>query len=426
MSVVAVVGGQWGDEGKGKIVDLLAERANLVVRYSGGNNAGHTIMNEYGTFRLHLVPSGVFHKGVTCIIGNGVVIDPQALTEEMDDLRAHGVDLSGLRISDRAHLIMPYHVALDALEEQARGAEAIGTTGKGIGPAFMDKIARNGIRVGDLMDHDSFAKRLSAVLKVKNAIITKVYGGEAIDFDRVYDKYCAFAREMGGYVAETQVLAQEAVRKGDSVLLEGAQGTMLDPDFGTYPFVTSSCPTSAGAALGLGIPPTSLQRIIGVFKAYTTRVGGGPMPTELKDETGELIRERAHEYGATTGRPRRCGWFDAVAARHSARINGLTGIALTRLDVLDGFDTILVCSAYEVEGKRYQYPPASVSILAACRPVYEEVPGWSGCARGSRSMEDLPAGARAYALRLSELIGCPLDVVSVGPEREETITIQPL
>ncbi len=421
MSIIAIIGGQWGDEGKGKVVDLLAERAKMIVRFSGGDNAGHTVINPYGEFRLHLVPSGIFHPKAVCIIGNGVVINPPVLLGEIEGLQRHGVDTSQLFISDRAHLIMPYHILLDALEEESRGGEALGTTRKGVGPAFTDKIARMGIRSGDLLDKDVLLSRLSLVLEHKNAILTKVYGAAPLSLEEVYSEYCHYGERLAPFIRETSLMVQEAVERKEPILLEGAQGTMLDPDFGTYPYVTSSPPTVWGACMGIGLSPIKIDSILGVFKAYTTRVGSGPMPTELQDETGELIRERAHEYGTTTGRARRCGWFDAAAARFSARINGFTTVALTRLDILDILPSLRICVAYKLNGETIDNFPSSVAALERCEPVYEEISGWETPISHIRSFEQLPPAARRYVERLEELLSCPINVISVGSGREQTI-----
>ncbi len=421
MSVIAVVGAQWGDEGKGKIVDLLAEKVKAVVRFSGGDNAGHTVINPYGEFKLHLMPSGIFHQGVICIIGNGVVINPAVLLEEIDDLQKHGVDTSHLFISDRAHLIMPYHILLDGLEEERRGRGALGTTRKGIGPAFADKIARLGIRTSDLLNKEGFQSRLSSVLEFKNAMLTKIYNTPPLSLKEIYEQYCHYGERLAPIIQDTGSILQEMVSRKESVLLEGAQGTMLDPDFGTYPYVTSSSPLSAGSSLGSGMNPRQIDNIIGVFKAYTTRVGSGPMPTELKDKTGELIRERAHEYGATTGRPRRCGWFDAVAGRFSVQINGFSGIALTRLDILDIFDSIKICTGYKLDGDKIDHFPSDIATLDKCQPIYEELPGWQTSTTDIRGLKQLPPQARHYIARLEELLSCPIDIISVGAKRDQTI-----
>lgn len=424
MAVVAIVGGQWGDEGKGKIVDLLSEKASFVVRFSGGDNAGHTVINSYGEFRLHLVPSGIFYPLVTCIIGNGVVVNPQVLLREIDELQKKNVDTNRLLVSDRAHLIMPYHLLLDGLEEEMRGKGALGTTRKGIGPAFADKIARLGIRTGDLLNKDTFSARLSSILEIKNAILTKVYGVSPLSLDEIYRQYLDHAEKLAPFIKETNLILQNAVSKKEAIILEGAQGTLLDPDFGTYPYVTSSSPMAGGSAIGAGLGPTQIDRILGVFKAYTTRVGSGPLPTELKDETGALIRERAHEYGTTTGRPRRCGWFDAVAGRFSRGINGLTGIALTRLDVLDVFPVVKVCTVYRVDGQNLEHFPSDLAILEKCQPVYEELPGWQVSTTEIRDIKKMPYQARRYVKKLEELLSCPIDIISVGARREQTIIVR--
>ncbi len=421
MPVIAVIGAQWGDEGKGKVVDLLAEKARVVVRFSGGDNAGHTIVNPFGRFGLRLVPSGIFYPEATCIIGNGVVINPAVLIEEMDQLNQRGVDTSRLFISDRAHLIMPYHILLDGLEEESRGGKAIGTTGKGIGPAFADKVARYGIRVGDLLDKEALLERLRLILDYKNIILTKVYGAKPLSLDEVYSEYCQYGERLAPHIKDTTIIVEEALSRGELVLLEGAQGTLLDPDFGTYPYTTSSSPLAGEGCLGTGIGPTKLNRVIGVFKAYCSRVGSGPMPTELKDETGDLIRERGHEYGTVTGRPRRCGWFDAIAARFSTRINGFTGAAITRLDILDTFPYLKICVGYKLDGQTIDYFSGNIATLEKCQPIYEELPGWQVPTTDIREYEQLPVEARQYVARLEELISCPINLISVGAGREQTI-----
>ena len=426
MPVVAVIGAQWGDEGKGKVVDLLAEEARVVVRFSGGDNAGHTVVNRYGEFKLHLIPSGIFSPRATSIIGNGVAINPGVLLDEIDQLNQRGVDTSRLIISDRAHLVMPYHLLLDGLEEEMRGGKAIGTTRKGIGPAFADKIARLGIRTGDLLDREVFRERLHFILNYKNTILTKVYGASPLSEDEVYRQYCQYGERLTPCIRETTVLLEEAIKRGEMVLLEGAQGTLLDPDFGTYPYATSSSPLSGGSCLGAGLGPARIDQTLGVFKAYCTRVGGGPMPTELADETGNLIREQAHEYGTTTGRPRRCGWFDAIAARFSTRINAFTQVAVTRLDVLDILPSLKICVGYELDGKPIDYFPASAAALDRCQPIYEELPGWQVPTSEARQYDQLPALARRYIDRLEELIGCPVSLISVGMRREQSIFKMPL
>jgi adenylosuccinate synthase len=421
MPVVAVIGAQWGDEGKGKMVDMLAEKASYVVRFSGGDNAGHTVVNPHGVFKLRLTPSGIFYPDVTSIIGNGVVVNPAVLNKEIDELNSSGIDTSGLRISDRAHLIMPYHIIQEGLEEEALGSQAIGTTRKGIGPAFADKVARNGIRTCDLLDKAVFRARLALVLEQKNKLLTKIYGHEPLSLVDIYDEYSAYADRWAPYICDTTALLAEAIAKDEPVLLEGAQGVLLDPDFGTYPFTTSSSPLSSGACLGAGIGPGTLSQVIGIFKVYQTRVGAGPMPTELKDETGDVIREMAHEYGTVSGRPRRCGWFDAVAARLSIRVNGFTGAAVTRLDVLDKLPRLKICTGYKLNGDIIKDFPASESVLERCQPVYEDVPGWEKPTDKCRVFSELPVKAQKYVQKLEKLLGLPVILISVGQRREQTI-----
>ncbi len=424
MPAIAIIGAQWGDEGKGKIVDLLAEKANVVVRFSGGNNAGHTVVNQLGEFRMHLIPSGIFRPDVTCIISNGVVIDPAALLDEIENLKQRDVSVGNLFISDRAHLIMPYHILLDGLEEEARGSGAIGTTRKGVGPAFVDKTSRMGIRICDLLDKATLRKRLGFVLEYKNSILTKLYGAAPLSLDELYHDHCQYGERLAPYVRETDVILEEALKRGEWVLLEGAQGTMLDLDFGTYPYVTSA--VSGGASLGLGMSPADIQGVVGVLKAYTTRVGSGAMPTELHDECGDQMRERGQEYGTTTGRPRRCGWLDAVVARYSAEVNGFTSAAITKFDILDDFSSVKICTAYKVNGAIYNRPPAQTALFERCEPVYEELPGWQCPTSNIRRFEELPSQAQAYVRRIEELIGCPASIISVGARREETIMVRPI
>ncbi|MBI2847225.1 MAG: adenylosuccinate synthase [Chloroflexi bacterium] len=424
MPAIAVIGAQWGDEGKGRVVDLLAEKAHMVVRFSGGNNAGHTVINQHGEFRLHLVPAGIFRPQATCIIGNGVVIDPAVLFEEIEELQKSGVDTQRLFISDRAHLIMPYHILLDGLEEDSKGSKAIGTTRRGVGPAFVDKIARLGIRTGDLLDKEAFRQRLAFVLERKNAILTKIYGIQPLSLKEIHESYCNYGERMAPYIQQTEFLVREALEVDKLVLLEGAQGSLLDPDFGTYPYVTSSSPLAGGACLGLGITPMQIRHIIGVFKAYTTRVGSGPMPTEMDKETAHVIREKAREYGATTGRPRRCGWFDSTVGRLSVLVNGFTSVALTRMDVLDILPSIKVCTSYRLEGKTLQQPPSNSSTLGKCEPLYEELPGWQSPTGHIRRFRDLPLEARRYVRKIEELLGCQVDLITVGPKRNEMISVR--
>jgi adenylosuccinate synthase len=425
MPAYAVLGAQWGDEGKGKIVDFLARDADIVARFSGGNNAGHTVMNPLGTFKLHLVPVGVFWPQVMGVIGNGVVVDPDGLLQEIDELRQRGIDLTGrLMVSERAHIVMPYHVVLDELAELARGSEAIGTTGRGIGPAYTDKAARIGIRIADLLDLEALLPRLDNVMAHQNAIIEKVYGGEPLSLDEIYDRCKQWASSLMPFIGPVEHAVHDALEAGRTVLLEGAQGAMLDLDHGTYPYVTSSHPTIGGAYTGLGLPPNQIESVFGVFKAYSTRVGHGPFLTELHGETGSMIRELAGEFGTTTGRARRVGWFDSVVARYSVRINGYTSLVLTRLDVLDNLDSIRVCSAYELDGDAVTDFPGSAAVLERCKPIYEDFPGWDSPTAGVTDFDDLPEGALAYVRRLEELIGRPIDIISTGPYRHETIEVR--
>jgi adenylosuccinate synthase len=426
MPVVAVIGAQWGDEGKGKMVDMLAEKAKYVARFSGGNNAGHTVVNPYGEFKLQLTPSGIFYKDTVCIIGNGVVFNPAVLNAEVDGLNKRGIDTSHLLISDRAHLIMPYHMVIEGLEEEALGSKAIGTTRRGIGPTFADKVARTGIRAGDLLDKAVLRERLATVLENKNKILTCVYNAKPLSFDEIYKQYCEYADRWAPRICDTTAVLADAVARNEPVMLEGAQGFLLDPDFGTYPYGTSSSPTSAGACLGSGIPPNKITHILGIFKAFQTRVGAGPMPTELNDETGEAIREKGQEYGTVSGRSRRCGWFDGVAAQYSARVNGFDSMAITRLDILDGMPKLKICNGYKLEGKKIDNFPASIQALEKCQPVYEDLPGWDKPTSDVRQFKNLPVNARNYIKRLEELVGCPVDMISVGRSREQTIVRKPV
>jgi adenylosuccinate synthase len=427
MPAYAVIGGQWGDEGKGKVIDYLAGNVDGVVRYAGGNNAGHTVVNDKGTFQLHLVPSGICWPDVYGIIGNGVVVDPDVLVSELTEIGARGIDTSKLFISERAHVIMPYHIVLDRLEEEARGEGAIGTTGRGIGPAYMDKTGRMGIRVGDLLDWDALVPMVERLLKHKNALITKIYGGEALELDDVLAKCRLWADQMAPYAKATEQLVQDLLAQGKKVLLEGAQGTLLDIDHGSYPYVTSSSPSIGGACTGLGLNPQAIKGVLGVFKAYSTRVGGGPMPSEIRDEEeAEEIRQKAQEFGVTTGRARRIGWFDGVAAKYSQLVNGFTGIVLTRLDILDDFDSVKVCIGYEVNGERVDRFPANTGLLARCEPIYEELPGWDKPTASATQLSQLPENALAYVKRIEELVGCKVQIISTGPRREETIQVEPV
>ena len=426
MPAYAVIGGQWGDEGKGKVIDYLAGGVDSVVRYAGGNNAGHTVVNDKGTFQLHLVPSGICWPNVYGIIGNGVVVDPDVLAGELTEIAARGIDTSKLFISERAHVIMPYHVVLDRLEEEARGDAAIGTTGRGIGPAYMDKTGRMGIRVGDLLDWDTLEPLVAQNLKQKKALITKIYGGEPLALDDVLAKCRIWADQMTPYAKATEQLVQDLLAQNKKVLLEGAQGTLLDIDHGSYPYVTSSSPSIGGACTGLGLNPQAIKGVLGVFKAYSTRVGSGPMPSEINDEEAEEIREKAQEFGVTTGRARRIGWFDSIAARYSQLVNGFTGLVLTRLDILDEFDSVKVCVGYEVDGKRVDRFPANTGLLARCEPIFEELPGWDQPTASATELSQLPENALAYVKRIEELVGCRVQIISTGPRREETIQVEPV
>ncbi|HYI65989.1 MAG TPA: adenylosuccinate synthase [Candidatus Limnocylindrales bacterium] len=432
MSVIAVVGAQWGDEGKGRVVDYLAHDANLVIRYGGGNNAGHTVVNPHGHFKLHLIPSGIFHPGTKNLLGNGVVINPPALVDELDGLTSHGFDGENFFISDRAHLVMPYHVLLDQLEERERGASKLGTTSRGIGPAYVDKVARRGIRVIDLMEADAFRSRLAATVPRIRRIVAGYAGAddemaseiaEATDEERIAQAYLAAGARLARHVVDGQVLVDEALERGDRILLEGQLGTMRDLDWGIYPYVTSSSPIPGGASLGAGLPAVAIDQVLGVAKAYTTAVGAGPLPTELEDEEGDRLRARGEEYGTSTGRARRCGWYDAVAVRFSVRLAGYSSIALTKLDVLDDHQRILVARAYRdpADGREWTTVPASTSVYERLEPVYEELAGWQADTTACRSWTDLPPAARAYVERLEELASVPISHVSVGPERAQMI-----
>jgi adenylosuccinate synthase len=421
MPVQIIVGAQWGDEGKGKIVDMLAGDADIVARYQGGANAGHTVCIGDRQFVLHLLPSGIFHPHIRCVIGNGVVIDPSALLGEIAQLQSAGFNVGGrLFISHNAHLIMPYHKLLDVIREQT--TNKIGTTGRGIGPAYIDKATRNGIRIVDLLDRDVLARKIAANLEEKNQILTKVYGETKIDVDAIIAEYEAFDKKIDEYITDTALYLNKALADGKRIIAEGAQGALLDVDHGTYPYVTSSNPTSGGACTGLGIPPTAVSDIVGIVKAYCTRVGNGPFPTELLDATGERLRTIGQEFGATTGRPRRCGWFDAVALRYSAMINGITRIAITKLDVLDTFEEIKICVGYEVKGKRLKSFPTDLATLERITPVFESFPGWKEPISSVRSYADLPSNARRYVEALGGLTGTSVWLVSVGARRDQTVT----
>lgn len=426
MATVVLIGAQWGDEGKGKITDYLAQQAQVIVRYQGGNNAGHTVVVGRQEFKLHLIPSGILYGEKLCLIGNGVVIDPEVLLEEMDYLEARGIDIGQLRISSQAHLIMPYHKRLDKAEEERRGEQKIGTTKRGIGPAYVDKYARKGIRVMDLLDEEEFIRLLERNLEEKNLLLEKIYQKPGFQKEEILERYLTYAQRLRPYVADCSLLLNEAIAAGKHVLLEGAQGTLLDIDHGTYPFVTSSSPVAGGACSGAGVGPTKITKVVGVAKAYTSRVGEGPFPTELLDETGRIIREIGQEFGTTTGRPRRCGWLDAVMLKYAVRVNGIDALALTKLDVLDTLETLKICVGYEYQGQLLTQFPHSLKILAQCKPVYEELPGWQQDLKHVRRYEDLPLNAQKYLARIEELTGVPIALVAVGPKREQTILREPI
>lgn len=424
MSSVVVVGTQWGDEGKGKITDFLSQNAEVVARYQGGNNAGHTIKFDGITYKLHLIPSGIFFNDKVCVLGNGMVIDPKALVEELKYLHDKGVSTDNLRISNRAHVILPYHLKLDELQEEEKGDNKIGTTKKGIGPAYMDKAARVGIRIADLMDKESFKEKLEQNLKEKNRLFEKVYETAMIEVEDILDEYYNYGQEISKYVCDTSVVLNDALDEGRRVLFEGAQGVMLDIDQGTYPFVTSSNPIAGGVTIGSGVGPSKINHVVGVSKAYTTRVGDGPFPTELHNDVGDQIREVGNEYGTTTGRPRRVGWFDSVVVRHARRVSGITDLSLNSIDVLTGIETLKICTAYKYKGEVINEFPASLKVLAECEPVYEELPGWTEDITGVRSLHELPENARHYLERISQLTEIPLSVFSVGPDRKQTNVVR--
>jgi len=422
MPAYAVIGAQWGDEGKGKIIDFLAENAAIIARYSGGNNAGHTVINDAGTFKLHLVPSGICWPHTMNVIGNGVVVDPDVLLKEINE---NNLDPTRLAVSDRAHLIMPYHVVLDRLEEERRGSAALGTTGRGVGPAYVDKVAREGLRVGELLDPEDLALRLPEIVAFKNEIITKIYGGDPIDLDEVFALANKWARELAPYIRPVENLIADVLESDGKVIVEGAQGALLDLDHGTYPYVTSSNPTVGGTLTGLGMGPRAYGGVAGVYKAYCTRVGTGPFPTELHGEEGDRIREQAgDEVGVTTGRARRIGWFDGVAGRYSARVNGFDAMIITKLDILDGWDEIKVCVAYEIDGVRTEQFPIDAAALQRAKPIYESVPGWTESTRAITESDQLNDGARGYIKRLEKLVGVPTKILSTGPRREETLVLE--
>lgn len=423
MGTVVIVGTQWGDEGKGKITDFLSQGAKVVSRYQGGDNAGHTIHANGEVYKLRLVPSGVLYPHQLSVIGNGVVVNPKSLVGELARLAEQGVTGENLRISDRAHVILPYHIKLDKLQEAAKGADKIGTTNRGIGPAYMDKAARVGIRMADLLDKEIFEERLKANLKAKNEEFVKVYDSTPMNFDDIFEEYYQYGQQLKQYVCDTSIVLNDAIDKGEHVLFEGAQGIMLDIDQGTYPFVTSSNP-AGGVTVGAGVGASKIDRVVGVAKAYTSRVGDSPFPTELLDKTGDFIRNAGHEFGTVTGRPRRIGWFDAVVVRHSRRVAGITDLCLNSIDVLTGLDKVKICVAYERDGERVENYPASLKFLSECKPVYEELPGWQEDITKAKTLDDLPENARRYVERITELLGVDLLTFSVGPDRDQTNVLE--
>ncbi|BCZ49422.1 adenylosuccinate synthetase [Clostridium gelidum] len=425
MSAFIVLGAQWGDEGKGKMTDYLAEEANVVVRFQGGNNAGHTVVVGDNEYKLHLIPSGILYEDKLNVIGNGVVVDPKALFEEIDYLEGVGVKVTPekLIISDRAQLIMPYHKTLDILKEKARGKNDIGTTGKGIGPCYTDKFERCGIRVCDLMHEDVFVEKLKENIEMKNLYITKVLDGEALNFDEILKEYLEFAKKLRPFVQDTSVRVYNDIKADKTVLFEGAQGMLLDIDYGTYPYVTSSNTTAGGVCSGIGIGPNMVTNAVGITKAYTTRVGKGPFPTELLDETGDWIREKGHEYGVTTGRSRRCGWLDLVIVKTAARVSGLTSLAVTKIDTLAGLEKIMVCVGYKFNDTVIDYFPASLEDLAKCEPIYEEFDGWDDSVADVRSYDELPSNVKKYLARISEFTDTKISIVGVGPKRDQTMRV---
>lgn len=422
MPNIVIVGVQWGDEGKGKIIDLLAKDADYVVRYQGGNNAGHTVVIGDETFVFHLVPSGILHEGKVCIIGNGVVVDPEAFLDEVEGLRKRGVNIDdNLLVGDQVHIIFPYHRVLDNLRELRRGKKKLGTTRRGIGPCYADKMARTGMRLCDLLNEKYFAGKLESIVNEKNEILAKVYNFKGFSFDEVYQQYCRYGKLLSKYACNCSRVLNSAISQGKSILFEGAQGTLLDVDHGTYPYVTSSNATAGGACVGTGVSPTKIDKIIGVVKAYTTRVGEGPFPTEFEPEATDEFRKKGKEFGATTGRPRRCGWFDVVTAKHSIQVNGLEELAVTKLDILDNVHPIKICVAYRYMGKTYEELPVDLEVLNGCEPIYEELPGWREDISGASKYDDLPLNARKYLKRLSELLGTRITIISVGSKRSQTI-----
>ncbi len=422
---VVVLGSQWGDEGKGKIVDLLTDRAAAVARFQGGHNAGHTLVIGDKKTVLHLIPSGILRDNVMCLIGNGVVLSPEALFTEIKMLEDSGVPASErLKISEACPMILPYHVALDNAREVARGKKAIGTTGRGIGPTYEDKVSRRGIRVGDLLDEKDFAEKLKEVMDFHNYSLVNFYKAEAVDYQKVLDETLAYGEKMKPMIDDIPALLYNLRQQGENIMFEGAQGTLLDIDQGTYPYVTSSNTTAGGACTGSGVGPKDLDYILGITKAYTTRVGAGPFPTELFDEVGQHLGEKGHEFGATTGRSRRCGWFDGVSLRRAAQVNSISGMCITKLDVLDGLETLKICTGYKCDGETKDLPPVGADAFEKCEPIYEELPGWAESTFGVKSYDALPVNAKAYLKRLEEVVGIPVDIISTGPERDETIILR--
>ncbi|MFZ3013345.1 MAG: adenylosuccinate synthase [Nitrospira sp.] len=425
MGNLVIIGAQWGDEGKGKIVDILAQNADIVVRYQGGSNAGHTVINDRGTFVFHLIPSGILYRGTLCAIGNGVVVDPSSLIEEMDHLQGQGVKFGkNFVISQRAHVILPYHKAIDRASEQSKGSRKIGTTGRGIGPSYADKMARIGILMGDLLNPPLFKKKLEENLVEMNWFLERLYKVETFQVDKVFDQYMAYADRLRSYIVDTTTLLNRAIGKNKTVLFEGAQGTHLDVDFGTYPYVTSSSSAAGGACTGTGVGPTMIDAVMGIAKVYTTRVGSGPFPTELTDEVGQGLQERGKEFGSTTGRARRCGWFDAVVVRHATQVNGLSSLAVTKLDVLDGCKELKLCTGYRHGSTIHKDMPADLDVLTGCEPIYQRMKGWTAATTGATSYKRLPVEAKRYLARIEELAQCRIDMISTGSKRAETIMLR--
>lgn len=424
MAVTIVLGGQWGDEGKGKLVDVLADSASVVVRANGGANAGHTVVTDQGTFKFHLIPSGILHADRRCIIGAGVVLDPAILLREIQELHDRGFSTDNLAISPRCHIVMPYHPVLDQLQEERLGEARIGTTQRGMGPAYADKASRTGIRIGDIVTREGFAERLAPAIEEKNALLSSLYNLEPLDINEIAEQYAAFGEQLEPYVTNTELIIQDAIDRGDDVLLEGAQAVMLDIDYGSYPYVTSSSPTAAGICQGAGVAPTQIDHVIGVYKAYTTRVGEGAFPTELHGEIGEVLRQRGAEFGTTTGRPRRTGWFDAVQAKWTARLNGVTEVALTKFDILDTLETIDICTGYLLDGEPITVPPARIEDYARVESVFETLAGWRTDTSQTASYDELPKAAQCYVSKIEELMERPVKWLGTGPHRQQLLTVQ--